>query len=76
MLVYMDLHMDRLLNHFLPSTIPRQLELNPNQKLFKLRILNNLISEYIFKYLKDNGIDNHFIERLNNREQLNPNQKL
>ena len=33
-------------------------------------ILNNLISEYIFKYLKDNGIDNHFIERLNNREQL------
>ena len=33
-------------------------------------VLNNLISEYIFKYLKDNGIDNHFIERLNNREQL------
>jgi len=33
-------------------------------------ILNNLISEYIFKYLKDNGVDNHFIERLNNREQL------
>ena len=33
-------------------------------------ILNNLISEFIFKYLKDNGVDNHFIERLNNREQL------
>jgi len=33
-------------------------------------ILNNLISEFIFKYLKDNGVDNHFIKRLNNREQL------
>ena len=33
-------------------------------------ILNNLISEFIFKYLSENGIENHFIERLNDREQL------
>ena len=33
-------------------------------------VLNNLISEYIFKYLGENGIPNHFIERLNEREQL------
>ena len=33
-------------------------------------ILNNLISENIFKYLGENGIPNHFIERLNEREQL------
>ena len=33
-------------------------------------ILNNLISEFIFKYLSENGVENHFIERLNNREQL------
>ena len=33
-------------------------------------VLNNLISENIFKYLGENGIPNHFIERLNEREQL------
>ena len=33
-------------------------------------VLNNLISENIFKYLGENGITNHFIERLNEREQL------
>ena len=33
-------------------------------------ILNNLISEFIFKYLSENGVENHFIERLNDREQL------
>ena len=33
-------------------------------------VLNNLISENIFKYLGKNGIPNHFIERLNEREQL------
>ena len=33
-------------------------------------ILNNFISEFIFKYLSENGVENHFIERLNNREQL------
>ena len=33
-------------------------------------VLNNLISEFIFKYLSENGVENHFIERLNDREQL------
>ena len=33
-------------------------------------VLNNLISENIIKYLGENGIPNHFIERLNEREQL------
>ena len=33
-------------------------------------VLNNLISEYIFVYLSKNNIPNHFIERLNTREQL------
>ena len=33
-------------------------------------ILNNLISEHIFTYLKNNGIENHFIKRINEREQL------
>ena len=33
-------------------------------------VLNNLISENIFKYLGENGIPNHFIKRLNEREQL------
>ncbi len=33
-------------------------------------ILNNYISEFIFKYLEENGIENHFIKRLNDREQL------
>jgi len=33
-------------------------------------ILNNFISEYIFKYLSENGIPNHFLERINEREQL------
>ena len=33
-------------------------------------ILNNFISEFIFKYLSENGVENHFIERLNDREQL------
>ena len=33
-------------------------------------VLNNYISEFIFKYLEENGIENHFIKRLNDREQL------
>ncbi len=33
-------------------------------------VLNNLISENIFNYLGKNGIQNHFIKRLNEREQL------
>ena len=33
-------------------------------------ILNNFISEFIFNYLSENGVENHFIERLNDREQL------
>jgi phosphoribosylaminoimidazole-succinocarboxamide synthase len=32
--------------------------------------LNNLISEFIFTYLGNNNIPNHFIERLSPREQL------
>jgi len=33
-------------------------------------IINNFISEYIFKYLSENSVSNHFIERINEREQL------
>jgi phosphoribosylaminoimidazole-succinocarboxamide synthase len=33
-------------------------------------VLNNLISENIFNYLGKNGVQNHFIKRLNEREQL------
>ena len=33
-------------------------------------VLNNLISEYIFIYLGQNNISNHFIKRLSPREQL------
>ena len=33
-------------------------------------VLNNLISEFIFTYLGNNSIPNHFIERLSPREQL------
>ena len=33
-------------------------------------VLNNLISEFIFIYLGNNNIPNHFIERLSPREQL------
>ena len=33
-------------------------------------VLNNLISEFIFTYLGNNNIPNHFIERLGPREQL------
>jgi phosphoribosylaminoimidazole-succinocarboxamide synthase len=33
-------------------------------------VLNNLISEFIFTYLGNNNIPNHFIERLSPREQL------
>ena len=33
-------------------------------------ILNNLISEHIFTHLRNNGIENHFIKRINEREQL------
>ena len=32
--------------------------------------MNNLISEFIFTYLGNNNIPNHFIERLSPREQL------
>ena len=33
-------------------------------------VLNNFISEYIMKKLHDEGIPNHFIKRINEREQL------
>ena len=33
-------------------------------------VLNNLISENIFNHLGKNGVPNHFIKRLNEREQL------
>ena len=33
-------------------------------------IINNYISEYIMNFLCEKGIDNHFIKRLNSREQL------
>ena len=33
-------------------------------------ILNNLISEYIMGVMSDGGINTHFVERLNEREQL------
>ena len=33
-------------------------------------VINNIISEHIFKALSDIGIPNHFIERLSMREQL------
>ena len=33
-------------------------------------IINNYISEYIMNFLGKKGIDNHFIKRLNSREQL------
>ncbi len=33
-------------------------------------VLNNRISEYLFMKLSDIGIPNHFIKRLNMREQL------
>ena len=41
-----------------------------HEKINNNGVLNNLISENIFKYLGENGIPNHFIERLNEREQL------
>ena len=34
-------------------------------------IINNKISEVLFKYLTENGIPTHFVERLNDREMLN-----
>ena len=33
-------------------------------------IINNYISEYIMNFLGNKGIYNHFIKRLNSREQL------
>lgn len=33
-------------------------------------IVNNAISSYIFTYLRNNGIDTHFIEKTGEREQL------
>ena len=33
-------------------------------------IINNYISEYIMNFLGKKGIDNHFIKRVNSREQL------
>ena len=36
----------------------------------EIGILIYLISEFIFIYLSENGVENHFIERLNDREQL------
>ena len=34
-------------------------------------VVNNRISEVIFRYLEDNGIPTHFVRRLNDREMLN-----
>lgn len=34
-------------------------------------IVNNKISEVLFKYLEKNGIPTHFVKRLNDREMLN-----
>jgi len=34
-------------------------------------IVNNKISEVLFKYLEENGIPTHFVKRLNDREMLN-----
>lgn len=34
-------------------------------------VINNKISEVLFKYLEENGIPTHFVERLNDREMLN-----
>jgi phosphoribosylaminoimidazole-succinocarboxamide synthase len=36
----------------------------------KKGILNNYISEFLMKKLVENGIENHFIERISDREQL------
>ena len=33
-------------------------------------IINNYISEYIMNFLGKKGVDNHFIKRVNSREQL------
>jgi len=33
-------------------------------------VINNTISEVLFKYLEENGVPTHFIERLNDREML------
>lgn len=33
-------------------------------------VINNTISEALFKYLEQNGVPTHFIERLNDREML------
>ena len=38
--------------------------------IYSKGVLNNLISEFIFTYLGNNNIPNHFIERLSPREQL------
>lgn len=34
-------------------------------------VVNNKISEVLFKYLEDNGIPTHFVKRLSDREMLN-----
>lgn len=34
-------------------------------------IMNNKISEVLFKYLEEKGIPTHFVERLNDREMIN-----
>ena len=34
-------------------------------------VVNNKISEVLFKYLEEHGIPTHFVERLNDREMLN-----
>lgn len=33
-------------------------------------VINNLMSNQLFKYLSDNGIDTHFVETLNDRDTL------
>jgi phosphoribosylaminoimidazole-succinocarboxamide synthase len=33
-------------------------------------VMNNMISEVLFKYLESNGVPTHFLERLNDREML------
>ena len=41
-----------------------------NNKIIGKGKLNNLISTYFFKYLNKEGIENHFIKKISNNEQL------
>ena len=44
--------------------------LTTKKQILKAKVLNNRISEHIFSALKDVGIENHLVKRLNMREQL------